>query len=179
MIFLWLNVSAKYLPWEHIFQNLYLHQVKYMRTIIEGRRPKFFFGGGDSSQMWVGGVADSQTRSKLLQITPKIAFFDANFTFRFPKSHKTLGWVNTFGKDLPKKTIFFIYLPLKGGTGLSRVLKCRGQTVWVTGKVPLLSSFCSWWSSVARHSLHLRGLREGLLDQKFLKYRHCQDGGGV
>ena len=35
--------------------------------------------------MWVGGVADSQTRSKPLkkkQITPKIASFDPNFTFR-------------------------------------------------------------------------------------------------
>ena len=67
--------------------------------------------------MWVGGVADSQTRSKPLkknQITPKIAFFDPNFTFRFPKSHKNPGvggWVNTFGKDLPKKTCFFIPSP--------------------------------------------------------------------
>ena len=53
----------------------------------EGVKKKFFFG--DISQMWVGGVADSQTRSKPLktpQITPKIAFFDPNFTFRFPKS---------------------------------------------------------------------------------------------
>ena len=62
--------------------------------------------------MWVGGLADSQTRSKLLkpppQITPKIAFFDPNFTFRFPKSYKTLGWVNRFGKGFPKKTFFFI-----------------------------------------------------------------------
>ena len=45
------------------------------------------------------------------QITPKIAFFDSNFTFPFPKSYKNPGvggWVNTFGKDLPKKTFFFI-----------------------------------------------------------------------
>ena len=35
--------------------------------------------------MWVGGVADSQTRSKPLK-TPKNAFFDPNFTFCFSKS---------------------------------------------------------------------------------------------
>ena len=64
--------------------------------------------------MWVGGVADSQTRFKPLktppQITPKIALFDPNFTFRFPKSHKNPGvggWVNRFGKDIPKKTVIF------------------------------------------------------------------------
>ena len=58
------------------------------------KKKTFFFGY--LSQMWVGGVADSQTRFKTLkknQITPKIAFFDPNFTFRFPKSHKTLRWV--------------------------------------------------------------------------------------
>ena len=69
--------------------------------------------------MWVGGVADSQTRSKPLkkknQINPKIAFFDQNFTFCFPKSHKNPGvggWVNRFGKGLPRKTVFFLLLPL-------------------------------------------------------------------
>ena len=72
---------------------------------------------GNLSQMWVGGVAVSQTRSKPLkknQITPKIAFFDPNFTFRFSKSHKNPGvggWVNTFGKDLPKKRFFFYTFP--------------------------------------------------------------------
>ena len=55
--------------------------------------------------MWVGGVADSQTRPKPLkknQIAPKIVFFDPNFTFRFPKSHKNPGvggWVNRFEKN--------------------------------------------------------------------------------
>ena len=46
---------------------------------------------GDFSQIWVGGVADSQTRPKPLKSTPKIAFFDPNFTFRFLKSHKNPG----------------------------------------------------------------------------------------
>ena len=80
----------------------------------KGRYPKkepFFMGY--LSQMWVGGAADSQTRFKPLrppQITPKIAFFDPNFTFRFPKSHKNPGvgeWENRFGKDIPKKKRFF------------------------------------------------------------------------
>ena len=39
----------------------------------------------------MGGVADSQTGPKPHEITPKIAFFDPNFTFRFPKSHKNPG----------------------------------------------------------------------------------------
>ena len=57
-------------------------------------------------------VADSQTRSKPLkknQITPKIALFDPNFTFRSPKSHKNLGVggrVNRFGREIPKKSFF-------------------------------------------------------------------------
>ena len=68
--------------------------------------------------MWVGGVADSQTRSKPLkknQITPKIAFFDPKFIIRPPKSHKNPwvgGWENRFGSDLPKKKFFSGYLPL-------------------------------------------------------------------
>ena len=48
----------------------------------------------DFSQMWVGGVADSQTRSKPLktpQITPKIAVVDPNFIFCSPKSHRNPG----------------------------------------------------------------------------------------
>ena len=67
--------------------------------------------------MWVGGVANSQTRSKPLktpQITPKIALFDPNFTFRTPKSHKNPGvggWVNRFGRDLPKKGVFLDAFP--------------------------------------------------------------------
>ena len=49
---------------------------------------------GDFSQMWEGGVADSQTWFKPLkspQIHPKIAFFDPDFTFRSPKSLKNPG----------------------------------------------------------------------------------------
>ena len=52
--------------------------------------------------------------SKPPQITPKIALFDPNFTFRTPKSHKNPGvggWVNRFGRDLPKKTVFFFGSP--------------------------------------------------------------------
>ena len=69
--------------------------------------------------MWVGGVADSQTRSKPLkknQIAPKIAFFDPNFTFRSPKSHEKPGvgrWVNRFGINLPPKKFFVGWAPLK------------------------------------------------------------------
>ena len=50
--------------------------------------------------MRVGGVAYSQTPQQKNQITPKIAFFDPNFTFCSLKSHKNPGvggWVHTFG----------------------------------------------------------------------------------
>ena len=111
--------------------------VKYIREAAK-KKKRFFLG--DLSQIWVGGAADSQTfgdiyqplffsikvpkcgwvgwltpkqgpnPSKPPQIAPKIAFFDPNFTFRSPKSHKNPGvggWVNRFGRDLPKKTGFF------------------------------------------------------------------------
>ena len=60
---------------------------------------------------WVGWLIPKQgpNPSKPPQIAPKIAFFDPNFTFRFPKSHKNPGvggWVNRFGKDIPKKRFF-------------------------------------------------------------------------
>ena len=60
---------------------------------------------------WVGWLIPKQgpNPSKPPQIAPKIAFFDPNFTFRFPKSHKNPGvggWVNRFGKDIPKKNFF-------------------------------------------------------------------------
>ena len=62
---------------------------------------------------WVGWLIPKQglNPSKPSQITPKIEFFDPNFTFRFPKSHKNPGvggWENTFGKDLPPKKRFVL-----------------------------------------------------------------------
>ena len=80
-----------------------------LKVLGKGRSKKNVFLGY-LFQMWVGGVADSQTRSKPLKITPKIAFFDPNFTFCFPKSYKNPGvggWLNRFGKGFPKK-VFFI-----------------------------------------------------------------------
>ena len=76
----------------------------YNFVLREGPQKPFF---GKFSQIWVGGVAESQTP----QITPKIAFFDANFTFRFPKSHKNPGvgeWINRFGETFPPQKNGFI-----------------------------------------------------------------------
>ena len=61
--------------------------------------------------MWVGGVADSQTRSKPLKTTPnhpKIALFDPNFTFRSSKSQKNpgVGGLTDLG-EISKKMCFF------------------------------------------------------------------------
>ena len=61
---------------------------------------------------------NSQTRSKPLKTPPNHPEnrpFWPNFTFRPPKSHKNPGvggWVNRFGRDLPKKKVFFLAAPL-------------------------------------------------------------------
>ena len=63
---------------------------------------------------------------KTPQITPKITLVDPNFTFPSPKSHKNPGvggCVSRFGKDLPKKTDFFV-----GGSPY----KSRQQNIAVT-----------------------------------------------
>ena len=60
----------------------------------EAAKQNFRFFLGDLSQMWVGGMVDSQTRSKPLK-----TFFDLNFTFRFPKSHispRVGEWVGSY-----------------------------------------------------------------------------------
>ena len=76
---------------------------------------KKFFGEGKFSQMWVGGWLVPkqrpvvQTPQNPPQITPN-AFFNPNFTFRFPKSHKNPGvggWVHTVAKTFPKTHVFF------------------------------------------------------------------------
>ena len=68
-----------------------------------GKLQKKTFFLGYLSQMWVGGVADSQTRSK-----PKIAFFDPNFTFCFPKSHKNPGMGSQIWENFPPEMLFFM-----------------------------------------------------------------------
>merc|ERR1712016_441968 len=82
-----------------------------------GGLPKKRFFLGYLSQMWVGGVADSQTRSKTLKTPPNFPenrLFRPKFHLLFPKSHKNPGvggWVNRFGKDIPKKMFFFGSFP--------------------------------------------------------------------
>ena len=97
---------------------------------------------------WVGWLTPKQgpNPSKPPQIAPKIAFFDPNFTFRSPKSHKNPGvggWVNRFGRDLPKKTSFFFWqLPLVLYAD-SRILKC--------GRAGERQELLFWWR--VTHSL--------------------------
>ena len=83
-----------------------------METVFLDPDEMFVILLGEISQMWVGGVADSQTRSKPLKkkITSKIVLFDPNFTFRSPKSHKNPGVGKQIWERSPKKT-FFLYLP--------------------------------------------------------------------
>ena len=121
--------------------------------------PKLHVFWGIFSLMWVGGVADSQTRSKPLkppQIAPKIAFFDPNFTFPFPKSHKNPevgGWVNRFGKDFPKKKGFFLAASLILMIGILRHCTVGRERRACTGNHPtsllpsgqINSSSCCLW----------------------------------
>ena len=65
-------------------------------------------------------MAGSQTAQKN-KITPKIASFLPEFNFCVPKSHKNPGvggWVNTFGKDLPKRNVFFYTFPKLNAGGV-------------------------------------------------------------
>ena len=82
----------------------------YCICLREGIKKNFFLR--DLSQMWVEWLISKQGSkpSKKKQIAPKIAFFNPNFTFRFPKSHKNTGvggWV--IWERL-------LYLPFKGNS---------------------------------------------------------------
>ena len=82
-----------------------LSSFSFLFTYLREEAQKVRFFWGEFSQMWVGGGADSQTRSKPIKKP------DPNITFCFHKSHKNPGvdgWVNRFGRDLPKKSFLFV-----------------------------------------------------------------------
>ena len=101
----------------YIFSGRYLFNHNSDNLHI-GKEPKKRFYLGKFSQMWMGGVADSQKRSKSLkekQMTPKIAFFDPNF------SQKPWGgwvWFTHLGKLSQKILSFFLFFLLFFGGGL-------------------------------------------------------------
>ena len=81
--------------------------------IREGVKKTRFFWKIFPKCGWVGWLIPKQGPNPSIppQITPKIAFLDPNFTFCFHKSHKNPGvdgWVNRFGRDLPKKSFLFV-----------------------------------------------------------------------
>ena len=90
--------------------SLPAHQLLCIFLLVrEGIKKKKFFWEIFPKCGWVGWLIPKQgpNPSKPPQITPKIAFFDPNFTFRSPKSHKN-PWV---GKQIwersPKKNRSF------------------------------------------------------------------------
>ena len=87
------------------------HKLVLWPMFREGVQKKTFFLV-DLSQMWVGGVADFQTRSKPLK-TPPNRPFRPEFHLSFSQiSQKSWGqWENRFGRDLPKKRYFCWGLP--------------------------------------------------------------------
>ena len=90
----------------------------YLSSVALGGLPKKTRFLGYLSQMWVGGVADSQTRSKPLKIPPNCPenrLFRPKFHLSFSQiSQKPWGW--WVGKQIweryPKKKGFFWQLPL-------------------------------------------------------------------
>ena len=105
----WHQITSNWL--EFTFQHcgaLLLHKIwePWIWLLSQGKTLLFF--GGKFFQIWVGGWFQNKVQTP--QITPEISFFDPNFIFRSPKSHKNPGvggWENRFGRDLPKKTYFF------------------------------------------------------------------------
>ena len=96
------------------FQKLSMEWIPFHQIRGAAKKKTGFFWEISPKCGWVGWLTPKQgpNPSKPPQIAPKIAFFDPNFTFRSPKSHKNPGvggWVNRFGRDLPKKTFFFCF----------------------------------------------------------------------
>ena len=102
------------------------------------------------SQIWLGGVTDSQTRSKPPQITPKIAFLTRITPLVFPNLTKTLGWVGGFTDlgRLSNKTVLFV-----GGLPYLK-WECKKEEIDVNSGKVLYSScnyfYCNahsrlWW----------------------------------
>ena len=87
--------------------------------------------------MWVGGLADSQTRSK----PPKSSFLTEISPFVFPNLTKTLGWVGKqiwdFGR-YTKKSFFWAGFP---------ILHCGKVVLCHLGR--LRSSWFFLWNLVA------------------------------
>ena len=61
---------------------------------------------GKYSQIWVGGVADSQTGRKKTKPPQKSPLLTRISPLVFPNLTKTPGWVHRFGKTFQKKNSF-------------------------------------------------------------------------
>ena len=108
-----INTPAEPLPGHPALE---IKAMSELSALGEASKKKPFFWEIFSKCGWVGWLIPKQgpTPSKTPQITAKIAFFDPNFTFCFPKSRKNpwVGeWVSTFGKDLQKKFFFLDAFP--------------------------------------------------------------------
>ena len=84
--------------------------------IREGIKKKRFFWDIFPKYGWVGWLIPKQGSNPSEpppppKITPKIALFDPNFTFRFPKFHKNPGVGKQIWDMSPKKRVFFYSLP--------------------------------------------------------------------
>ena len=110
-----LKLRALKLPWHPIYSNCEsccrVHKINIWWKQFRGAPKKWmcFFGkvflnvGG-----WGGWFPNGQTRSRPPQITPKIAFFNPNFTFS-QTSQKPWGGrvVIQIWEKFPKKTVLF------------------------------------------------------------------------
>ena len=90
---LWWIIDREYWPAQKRWNYVLLHNLclgKHHRPPPHARNG--FIWESFHKCGWVGWLIPKQGPNPP-QITPKIAFFDPNFTFCFPKSQKNLGWV--------------------------------------------------------------------------------------
>ena len=122
---------------------------------------------GDLFQMWVGRVADSQTRPNPLENPPnhrKNCLFRPEFHLLFSQITKTLGWGGWVGKQIwenfPKKTIFnfyFIFLRPLGtdSTTYHLLLLLSGHTEMMQGlSAPDKKTFQERISNASHHATY-------------------------
>ena len=111
-----LNMHLESINWEYVVAWIFYYfgskEIFKIKLLLLGKgscQKKRFFWEIFPKCGWVGWLIPKQGPNP--SKPPQIAFFDPNFTFRFPKSHKNPGVGGWGGKQIweryPKKNSFF------------------------------------------------------------------------